>query len=533
MKMSLAMYIRLSSEDDDLVNNITKSESNSVSNQRSLLMNFISQHAELADCSILEFCDDGYSGTNFERPAVQRLLAKVKQREIDCIIVKDFSRFARNYLEIGDYLEQVFPFLGVRFISVNDGYDSAKESGITAGIDVGFKNLIYDLYSKDLSQKVKTGKTIKMKKGEYIGSFAPYGYEKSKHKKNSLVIDEEAAVIVKRIFQMAADGNNTSTIAKILNVEGVPSPAVHFRGNHNNKKWSKAKGDLVWQTMAVLKILKDETYTGKTINHKREKLDLNSISTVAVPREQWIVVPNTHVAIISEELYMEANKIIRKRAKPKYYKTDNTRVLYGQVKCGICKKSLQRSHSKAKYYTCNSNYYDENSLCYHGRTMEQMIFEVLLEAIRQQAQIANKAEKIVSKSKSKAENAGVLIVQSIRKAQQFLERLNTLRIEEYEKYLDGNIGKEDYFTQKEKLNQEIEKVSSKISDLEADYEIQKLKNLQSNNQFVEHFKDKHKIKELSRELATELVNSIYVFDENRIEIVWNFADDFEKLIEAI
>ncbi|MCG1025396.1 recombinase family protein [Dehalobacter sp.] len=531
--VSVAMYIRLSNEDADISKNDAKIESNSVSNQRDLLMDFISRHPDLADSNILEFCDDGYSGTNFERPAVQQLLTKVRQGEINCIVVKDFSRFGRNYLELGDYLEQVFPFLGVRFISVNDGYDSAKDNGITAGLDIGLKNLIYDLYSKDLSKKVKTAKTAKMKKGEYIGSFAPFGYLKAKDKKNAIVVDEEAAVVVKRIFQLAAEGNNTSAIAKILNADGVPSPARHYQKNHNNKKWRKAKGDLVWQTMAVLKIFKDETYTGKTINHKREKPDVNSMSTVAVPREQWIVVPNTHEAIISEELYLEAQKAIRQISKRKEYKIDNTRVLYGKVKCGICKKNLQRSHTKVPYYICKSNYYDENSLCFHGRTKEPMILEVLLEAIRQQAQIANKAEKLVLKAKEKSESEVAELLQSLRKAQQYLERLNALRIEEYEKYSDGKIGKDDYLKQRGMYNQEIEQTSSQISKLEADYEIQKLKNKESENQFVEHFKSKQEIKELSRDLVNELVDSIYVFGENQIEIVWNFADDYEKIMEML
>lgn len=531
--VSVAMYIRLSNEDADISKNDAKIESNSVSNQRDLLIDFISRHPDLADSNILEFCDDGYSGTNFERPAVQQLLTKVRQGEINCIVVKDFSRFGRNYLELGDYLEQVFPFLGVRFISVNDGYDSAKDNGVTAGLDIGLKNLIYDLYSKDLSKKVKTAKTAKMKKGEYIGSFAPFGYLKAKDKKNAIVVDEEAAVVVKRIFQLAAEGNNTSAIAKILNADGVPSPARHYQKNHNNKKWRKAKGDLVWQTMAVLKILKDETYTGKTINHKREKPDVNSMSTVAVPREQWIVVPDTHEAIISEELYMEAQKVIRKISKRKEYKVDNTRVLYGKVKCGICKKNLQRSHTKVPYYICKSNYFDENSLCYHGRTEEPMILEVLLEAIRQQAQIANKAEKLVLKEKEKSESEVADLLQSARKAQQHLERLNALKIEEYEKYLDEKISKDDYLKQREIYNQEIEQTSSQISKLEADYELQKLKNKESENQFVEHFKKKQEIEELSRDLVNKLVDSIYVFGENQIEIVWNFADDYEKILEMI
>ncbi|TWH59385.1 DNA invertase Pin-like site-specific DNA recombinase [Desulfitobacterium sp. LBE] len=532
-KLVVAMYIRLSDEDKDIAKSTIKSESDSIGNQRNLLASFISNHSELADGKVLEFCDDGYSGTNFERPSVQRLLAQVKRREIDCIVVKDFSRFGRNYLELGDYLEQVFPFLGVRFISVNDGYDSAKNHGITAGIDVGFRNLIYDMYSKDLSQKVKTAKTVKMKKGEYIGSFAPYGYLKSKEKKNSIEVDEEAALIVKRIFKLAADGDNTSTIAKLLNAEGIPSPGAYFKEKHKNKKWSKTKSTLVWQTMAILKILKDETYIGSTLNHKREKLDVNSKQTVAVSREQWIVVSNTHEAIVSEELFEKAQGAIRKIDKRKSYTIDTERVLYGQMKCGYCNKNLQRFPRKKPYYKCSRYLYDDQCLCYRGKINESDVLEVLLISIQQQAVLANKAEKLISKAATKSEKEIGTIVQEIRKAQQSIERFNALKVEEYEKYLDGKVSKDNYIQAKEKISFEMEKVTNQISKLETEYEIQNIKKQESDNQFVDHFKGKHKIKELSRELVAELVDSIYVFDENRIEIVWEFADDYKKIIELI
>lgn len=532
-KLVVAMYIRLSDEDKDLAKSTTKTESDSIGNQRNLLTSFISNHSELADGKILEFCDDGYSGTNFERPSVQKLLAQVKRREIDCIVVKDFSRFGRNYLELGDYLEQVFPFLGVRFISVNDGYDSAKNHGITAGIDVGFRNLIYDMYSKDLSQKVKTAKTVKMKKGEYIGSFAPYGYLKSKEKKNAIVVDDEAALIVKRIFKLASEGNNTSAIAKILNSENIPSPGAYFKEKNTNKKWSKTKSTLVWQTMAILKILKDETYTGKTLNHKRETPDVNSRQTVAVPREQWIVVPNTHEAIVSEELFEKAQGAIRKIDKRKSYTLDTERVLYGQMKCGFCNKNLQRFPRKIPYYKCSRYLYDDQCLCYRGKINEAAVLDVLLVSIQQQAALANKVEKLVSKAATKSEKEISTILQEIRKAQQAIERLNAFKVEEYEKYLDGKVSKDNYLKAKEKLSLEMEKATKQVSKMEAEYEIQNLKKKDSENQFVEHFKGKQKIKELSRELVTELVDSIYVFDENRIEIVWKYAEDYEKVVEMI
>jgi site-specific DNA recombinase len=466
---NVAIYIRLSNEDNDLSVNETKMESNSVSNQRDLLFDYISNHEDFVGSNIIEFCDDGYSGTNFERPAVQKLLDKVKKKEIECIIVKDFSRFGRNYLELGDYLEQVFPFLGIRFISVNDGYDSARDNGVTAGLDIGLKNLIYDLYSKDISQKVKSGKLAKMKKGEYIGSFPPYGYIKDKNKKNSLLVDREAAVIIKKIFKLAAEGKNTSEIAKILNSEEVLPPAKRYQQLYQNKKW-KNKDTVYWSSMAAIKILRDEIYLGKTINHKRESNIVGSKKNVAVSKEEWVTVSNTHEAIISERDYEEAQKVIDNYKKRMNQQAAKDRIIYSKIRCGGCKKCLLRSHTKEIYYKCGTNYYSDNDSCFKGRINESVIMDVLLVTIRNQALLANQAEELASKSLKKYEDEVLKVSQNIRKSQVYQERLNAIKIEEYEKYLDGKISKEEYLAKRDQLSADIEKVAVEISNLQTSYE---------------------------------------------------------------
>lgn len=526
----VAMYIRLSNEDADISKSHTKLESNSVSNQRDLLMDFINNQEDLADSNVLEFCDDGYSGTNFDRPAVQKLLSKVRQREIDCIVVKDFSRFGRNYLELGDYLEQVFPFLGVRFISVNDGYDSGRDNGITAGLDIGLKNLIYDLYSKDISQKVKSGKLAKMKKGEYIGSFPSYGYIKDKDKKNSLVVDREAVVIVKRIFRLAAEGKTANEIAKILNLEEVLPPAKRYQQLYQNKKW-KNKDNIYWSSMAVLKILRDEIYLGKTINHKRKSDIVGSRNNVAVPKEEWVTVPNTHEAIISEKDFEEAQKIIDRDKKRKKRQAVKDRIIYSKIRCGGCKKCLLRSHTKKIYYNCGTNYYSDNDSCFNGKIYESIIMDLLLVAIRNQALLANQAEELASKSLKKYEDEVLKLSQNIRKSQAYKERLNAIKIEEYEKYLDGKIRKEEYLIKRDKLSRDIEKTDTEISNLEVAYET--LKKGKEQNEFTERFKGKHEITELNREMIDELVEAIYVYGEKEVEIVWKFSDDYGRVIDVI
>ena len=198
MPKAVALYLRLSQEDVDIRRNAAKDESNSISAQRSLITRHINEIPDICDLPRLEFCDDGFSGTNFSRPDFQRMIDLTKQGEIGCIVVKDLSRFGRDYLEVGDYLEHIFPFLGIRFISVNDHYDSSAHDGKTVGMDITFRNLIYDYYSKDLSSKVKTAMRSKQEKGEFITCFT-YGYKPSPENKHKMVIDEPAAEIVREI----------------------------------------------------------------------------------------------------------------------------------------------------------------------------------------------------------------------------------------------------------------------------------------------------------------------------------------------
>lgn len=212
--MILAKYIRLSSADED-THYGDKQESNSVRHQRMLLDHYLETHPEFQGYTVLEFQDDGHSGTNFERPGVKALLDKVRRREIDCVIVKDFSRFGRNYVEVGDYLEQVFPFLGVRFISVNDGYDSNEHPyGVAGDINSGLRNLINELYSRDISRKVKDARRQYAQRGQCVAAYPIYGYVKSEEDHRKLILDESAAKVVRRIFEQCVEGQTPTDIAR-------------------------------------------------------------------------------------------------------------------------------------------------------------------------------------------------------------------------------------------------------------------------------------------------------------------------------
>ena len=308
-KYMIAKYIRLSMEDLDLCDSEEKVESVSISNQKNFLNVFMEQKEEFKGAEVREFVDDGYSGTNFDRPAMKEMLRLCRQGEINCIIVKDLSRFGRNYLEVGDYLEQIFPFLGIRFISINDGFDSKNFFGQTGGMDVAFKNFIYEMYSRDLSEKVKSGVTTCMKRGEYYAGCMVYGYQKSSDGKR-MEIDEGAATTIRRIFRELADGKSAKTLAIELNAEGVPTRLAYkqSKGEQLNRHY---KAD-IWNRNKIHSIIHNRVYQGDMVYRKAVRTKVGSKRKVTQPEEKWFVIPEHHEAIVSRELFKKANDSIRK-----------------------------------------------------------------------------------------------------------------------------------------------------------------------------------------------------------------------------
>ena len=302
---SVALYLRLSQEDEAARDQL-KDESNSIHSQRLLLRQYVKEHQELASLLLREFVDDGYTGTNFDRPQFQQMMAQVKAGKVGCILVKDLSRFGRNYLEVGDYLEHIFPFLGVRFIAVNDHFDSQEYVGKTTGMEVAFRNLVYQRYSQDLSEKVKSAMHLKMSKGKYVTS-CPYGYRKDPADKHHMVIDPETAPIVREIFLAAIAGKKTTEIAAALNERQIPTPQMHKK-----TKEEKRHSASMWSHQAVLRILQNYKYTGAMVNFKVENAAIRAKVQRKNRPEDWVVVEGQHEAIVSKEEFRLAGESIRK-----------------------------------------------------------------------------------------------------------------------------------------------------------------------------------------------------------------------------
>ena len=526
-KNLLARYIRLSQEDEN------EGESNSIRNQRDLLKTFVESSPDLSQYEVVEFCDDGYSGTNFDRPGVKALLEEVRAGNICCIIVKDLSRFGRNYIDMGDYLEQIFPFLGVRFISVNDRFDSNDFEGTTGGLDVGFRNLIYALYSKDLSQKVRSAKKTRMEKGEFIGSHAPYGYAKSPENRKKLVIDEEAATIVRRIFAMADEGKNAIQIAAALNSENIPTPYAYKRLMGCNRKFNVVGNTNYWHNTTILTIIRDERYTGKMVNGKNRSPVVGCKHGNRIPKSEWIIVPNTHEAIISEELFASVQE---RFSGPVRVRSEQTEVkpLLGKVKCGVCRHTMRRSNSTpaTAYYYCESHQYVADSNCTKDKISESSLTQTVLSVIHTQIAVMVDMEQIFDRVKTQSQNDITVLTEQIRQLQATLSKLGASKIKAYEKYKDGTLNRESYTNLKADVNKQIAETDAQMVELEVALQ----SDYQENGQpcsIIESFKRYEGFTELLKEMVDELIDSIYVYGSESIKIVWNHMDEYMRLVQCV
>ena len=328
-KYVIALYIRLSLED-------YKYDSMSIENQHLALNEFVSSMPESANAEVLEFIDNGYSGTNFERPKVQELIEMVRANKIDvhsnhqcvphhkksvsqaankidCIIVKDFSRFGRNSIETGYFIERVFPLFHTRFISINDDFDSDQHKGDTGGMDVAFKYLISEYYSRDMSIKTKSAKYAKMQRGEYQSKVCPYGYRKSAD--GRMEPNPETAAVVQLIFQLAATGIGAAAVTRELFKRGIPTPG-EYKAAHGQQYHDVSRSRGRWSSSTVLRILEDERYIGSYVIGRRAVIEVGGTRSRRKGRDKWFIIPDHHPAIVDKELFEKVQAVQRRFSLP-------------------------------------------------------------------------------------------------------------------------------------------------------------------------------------------------------------------------
>lgn len=511
---TIALYLRLSSEDTN------EGESNSISNQRDLLRSYIGQKADLQGYEIFEFIDDGHSGATFDRPALNKLL-KLVGKTIDIVIVKDFSRFGRNLIEVGNYIDQVFPFLGVRFIAVNEDYDSKNYKGSTASIDVGLKALIYEMYSRDISQKIRAVQVSKFKKGEYLCTLPLYGYMRSKTEKNKLIQNPDTAPTIKRIFALACEGKIPTQIAVIFNDEGIQSPYMYHKENGTDKLrgWRLSSDNIIWTDATIRRYLSDERYTGKQISRKRTKIDIGTKKTVQIPRADWIICEDAHEPIVSKEIWEQAQQVVKPYvSRPHTIATYN--LFKGILKCEHCGRTLTFfKHMTTPCYRCATRKFVTFCMCKDIRIDEGQLKEYVLSEIQRQVRLF-----VCEDIKNSGEIQDNSFQAEIELIEKQLKQLDLKRTSLFENLADGKLSREDF---KQMTTELIEQ--KKLFESEKMVIIQKLNtSYEVEDNPLKDLGKYARIEELTQTLVAELIQTIKVFPDNSLEIVWRFKDPIKK-----
>lgn len=532
----VAIYLRLSKEDDDLsCSSGAKSESNSISNQRKLIYDFMKSHPELELYD--EYKDDGKSGSNFDRAEFQRMMKDIEAGKVNCVVVKDQSRFGRDYIDVGKYKEKIFPKLGVRFITINEGYDSLSA---TSSDDLAFtiNSFVYDFYIRDISTKIRTNLTAKKQNGEYAGAFVAYGYVKDSNDKSKLVVDQFAADVVRDIFRWKIEGLSPQNIAVRLNELGIPSPAEYKKLSGSNYKTSfQTSSKAVWSHVSVRRILKNEIYLGVMIQGKRTTPNYKTKTVVTKAESEWLRVEGTHEAIISVRDFELVQELLRDDTHCRA--GDVTVPVYaGRIYCGDCgaaavRKTVSYAGKRYVYYVCNANKHDK-TVCSRHSIREDILGQVIYQTVRHQIDLLLDVDKALrqfenlswEKHKLKQLDASIEIQEEV------VRKNNTLRLGIYEDLRAGLLDRSEYESLKKELAERIAEATAAIEKLNKEKR-EILDGVSKQQSWIEQFRQYENVTELTRPMVIHLIERINIFEDSNIEIVFRHRNQIEEILRFI
>ncbi len=526
-------YVRLSKEDLASISG-ERVESNSISNQKQLILDFVSDKPDINIVSIRE--DDGYTGTDFDRPGFQCMMDDIRAGAVNCVIVKDLSRFGREYINAGKYIDRLFPYYGVRLIAINDGIDTiSRSSADDFGIMV--KNLMNDNYCRDISIKIRSQLEVKRKKGEYIGAFAPYGYMKSEEDNNKLVIDIYPAEVVRDIFRWKLDGVNENAIAKRLNDQGILSPMEYKKSQGSRFKTTFKTGKMAkWTAIAVRRILSNPVYIGTLIQGITTKPNYKIKTEIVNDKEKWAICQNAHEAIIEDRVFNLVQRLLRLDTRT----SPNEEVVFplaGLLFCGDCYgpvvRKTQSASGKKYYYYCCGNHKNTGN-CTSHRIAQAQLEETVLKLLQEHIRILTELDVCISNIKTAPTHSV-----SVRKAEERLlaidaeiERYRRLKISAYEDMKDGILTKEDYIDIKGQYEARI--ADAQLAEEQVRREIDLyLDNENTPHQWIQEFLEHRNICSLSRSVAIECIEKITVYEDKRIEVEFTHAQDYEVLVAQL
>ena len=532
-----ALYVRLSVLDSG------KKDSDTAQTQESMLRRFIKGKPHFALYSV--YIDNGETGVNFKRSEFERLMGDVKAGHVDCIIVKDLSRFGRNYIEAGEYLEKVFPFLGVRFIAINDEYDSLDPTA-SASLSLHLKNLVNDVYARDISAKISPVLRGKQERGEFIGAWAAYGYLKSPENKHKLVIDPETAPVVQEIYAWRKDGLSYAKITRRLTEHGVPSPSQY---RYQKKLVKQERFALVpWKIATVKRILECEVYLGHMVQGRKRESLFQGQKQAYLPKEEWIIVRDTHEAIVDQQTFDEVQQLNEQknreyRAKlERFSEIENTEnLLKSLVVCGDCGTKLTRYktiHENKKKtprfhvcytYICPVHAADPTA-CTFLRISETDLIEAVYAAIQSRIAMAGDMGKLLKNivRKSPVQEQREQLEQQIRQTQERLKKTIHHRESLYDDYADRLMSEHDYIyaqarykEQETALNQQLAELNQTLAGLHEEKD--------EDNPWLNHFLSFGEQPKLTREMALTLIDKVVIYSETAIHIDFRFEEEYRGL----
>lgn len=524
-------YHRISREDGD------KEESDSIVSQKDITHYYVENQEDIV--FVDDYDDDGKTGTNFERPAFQRMMDDIKRGAVNCIVVKDLSRFGRNYILVGQYLEMILPMLNIRFISVIDRIDSYKDPSSISNALVSFKNVMNDEYCRDISNKVRSSLDRKRCKGEFIGSFASYGYLKDPDDHHRLIIDPVASEVVKVIFDLFLDGMSIIGIAKHLNELGIPNPSAYKRQlGFNYKHPSRALNDSLWPDSSVRRILKNQMYVGDMVQRKTRTKSYKIQVSVQVPEEERIIVQDKHEAIISREKFKLVQQLLMRdtRAAPG---VRHVSIFAGYLRCADChramaKKTVSQSYKKYYYFVCQTFRKANRNECTKHTIREEKLYEAVLATIKLQIGLAVSMNDLLNDLKKKkvtAKKSNRLETMLDSKLKEH-DKISRFKIDLYPDWKSGMISKSEYLALKEKFERQLNQLEVSIAHIKE--EIQKYTESTSvENQFITHFLKYKNIDSLTREVVVELIEMIYVHEGGTVTVEFKYQDEYQRLLDLI
>lgn len=504
-----ALYLRLSREDGD------NKESDSIANQRTLLEQYIQSRPEFRMVDI--YTDDGYTGTNFDRPDFRRMMADVDAGRVNCILVKDLSRFGRDYIGIGQYLEKEFPAKGIRFLALGDNVDSQEGYNML----LPMVNVLNTQYARDISKKVRSAIQTRQKQGKFIGAFPSYGYQKDPADHNHLIPDPVAAPVVRRIFSLYEQGRGKLAIAKLLNEEGIPCPSVYkqLQGErYNNGR--RLAGTSYWTYATIHRLLKNPMYAGHLVQGRAPRQTMHGKAKL-LNRADWITVENTHEAIIGPEQWARVQALLAQETRAPNFE-QNISIFAGFLRCGDCGRAMSKvTRHGQDYYCCGSYKRYGASVCTQHWISHRELEEIILADLNQLIRSVQDLRAIERECRSDAPQREIEAQR--RKLQAQLERVRHLSQAAYEDYRDGILSKEEMQRYRQDYQVQESLLTGQLEALDAPLESQ------LDQSWVESLLEKGELDRLDRVTVAETIDHIKIFEDGRLEIAYTFADDLGSL----